>query len=372
MENTRETLMHRSTPEAVHAEEQRLLCRPEVCGLLNAVPNVLLLLNEHRQVVFANRSLLALLGLTGLEQVYGRRPGEVLDCDHAGETAGGCGTADACAVCGAARAISACERGAAAVQECRIIQKCSGGALDLRISATPVPLNGQSYTVLSVTDISDEKRRKAIERIFFHDLLNTAGAIMGYAELLSRATVDQFADLSKSMHRLSASMVEEIRAQWELAAAENNDFTAHFEPVGTREMLASVEHAYRNHDVSQQRLLEVDPQAANESFLTDKTLLRRVLGNMVKNALEAARPGETVRMGCEVSPDSVEFWVHNPGQMPRDVQLQIFQRSFSTKGVGRGLGTYSIKLLSERYLRGRVSFTSTAAGTTFRARYPRR
>jgi sensor histidine kinase regulating citrate/malate metabolism len=49
----------------------------------------------------------------------------------------------------------------------------------------------------------------------------------------------------------------------------------------------------------------------------------------------------------------------------------IFQRSFSTKGFGRGLGTYSIRLLTERYLKGSVSFTSSAlSGTIFRVRYP--
>jgi signal transduction histidine kinase len=57
--------------------------------------------------------------------------------------------------------------------------------------------------------------------------------------------------------------------------------------------------------------------------------------------------------------------------MPRHVQQQLFQRSFSTKGGGRGLGTYSIKLLSERYLKGDVSFVSSQAeGTTFTVRFP--
>jgi sensor histidine kinase regulating citrate/malate metabolism len=57
--------------------------------------------------------------------------------------------------------------------------------------------------------------------------------------------------------------------------------------------------------------------------------------------------------------------------MPRSVQLQVFNRSFSTKGAGRGLGTYSMKLLTERFLGGRVWFTSTReAGTTFYASYP--
>ena len=42
----------------------------------------------------------------------------------------------------------------------------------------------------------------------------------------------------------------------------------------------------------------------------------------------------------------------------RQVQLQIFSRSFSTKGPDRGLGTYRMCLLSERYLYGRVWFES--------------
>jgi sensor histidine kinase regulating citrate/malate metabolism len=59
--------------------------------------------------------------------------------------------------------------------------------------------------------------------------------------------------------------------------------------------------------------------------------------------------------------------VNNPTFMPRDVQLQVFKRSFSTKGTGRGIGTYSMRLLASKYLGGEVDFTtSQAEGTTFR------
>ena len=65
------------------------------------------------------------------------------------------------------------------------------------------------------------------------------------------------------------------------------------------------------------------------------------------------------------------FRVANPSVMPPDVQNQVFQRSFSTKGENRGLGTYSMRLLTERYLKGHVSFTSDKAhGTVFRVRLP--
>jgi signal transduction histidine kinase len=112
--------------------------------------------------------------------------------------------------------------------------------------------------------------------------------------------------------------------------------------------------------------------AADVTFASDKSLLARVLGNMIKNALEATPPEGVVTIGCDADDDNVDFWVHNESAMPREVQLQVFQRSFSTKGQGRGVGTYSIKLLTELYLNGEVSFASTPeTGTTFRVSYPR-
>lgn len=63
----------------------------------------------------------------------------------------------------------------------------------------------------------------------------------------------------------------------------------------------------------------------------------------------------------------MRFWVHNPGSIPAGLQSQIFHRSFTTKaGAGHGIGTYSVKLFGERYLGGRVGFTSDeSAGTEF-------
>jgi len=136
-------------------------------------------------------------------------------------------------------------------------------------------------------------------------------------------------------------------------------------------LLKDIVDQYSTHEVADQRNLRIDSHAEDVTFTTDRTLLGRVIGNMVMNALEASQPDENVTVGCKVLKEEVQFWVHNPNFMPRDVQLQIFQRSFSTKGVGRGLGTYSIKLLSERFLNGRVSFTtSTKHGTTFKGSYP--
>jgi signal transduction histidine kinase len=90
------------------------------------------------------------------------------------------------------------------------------------------------------------------------------------------------------------------------------------------------------------------------------------LGNLTKNASEASTPGQDIRLHCGLSGGRAVFSVHNEAVMPESIQRQIFQRSFSTKGEGRGLGTYSVKLFGERYLGGQVSFHSAAGhGTVF-------
>ena len=87
--------------------------------------------------------------------------------------------------------------------------------------------------------------------------------------------------------------------------------------------------------------------------MTDKILLQRIIINMLKNALEATSYEGTVRTGIENRGEKIRFWVRNEGVIPHDVQMQIFKRSFSTKGKGRGIGTYSVRLLAENYLKGK-------------------
>jgi sensor histidine kinase regulating citrate/malate metabolism len=86
----------------------------------------------------------------------------------------------------------------------------------------------------------------------------------------------------------------------------------------------------------------------------------------MKNALEASQNGDAVSVGIDNNEGKIRFWVKNDQVIARDIQMQLFQRSFSTKGNGRGIGTYSIKLLTENYLKGKVSFVSNESdGTVF-------
>lgn len=343
---------------------------PLVRDLLGAAPEVFLILNEQRQAVYANQSLLDTLRITVDEFQDGLRPGEMLKCTHAHATPGGCGTTEFCRTCGAVRAILTALGGRRDVQECRILRE-DGSALDLEVTATPLTTRNRRFTAFSARDISHEKRRHVLERLFFHDILNTASGVVGFAELLNTASAEEIGVYLPHLYQLSLRLIDEIRSQKALLDAENDSLDVVLSEVDSVALLAQVAEEYAHPDLSRGRRVALDSQSESVDMITSPVLVRRVLANMARNALEATRPGDTITLRCRKVDGGVEFAVHNPGVMPRDVQLQVFQRSFSTKGAGRGLGTYSIRLLSERYLGGRVRFTSTPdAGTTFYAWYP--
>jgi len=345
---------------------------PLLDKILGSVPDVLLFLNEHRQIVFANRATFCFLGIEPTTDVLGSRPGEALSCVHATETEGGCGTAEACQTCGAVQAILAAQQGNSDVRECRIAVKDSFDAVDLKVSTVPFEYEGEVFTICAVQDISHEKRRRTLERTFFHDVLNTAGGLRGYTELLLESEPDEQPEVAATVNDIATNLIEEIETQRSLMAAEADELSVNVSDLRAKEVLEELAVAYRRHEVGKDKSIIVAAGSENVAFRSDHALLLRVVGNMVKNALEASSEGETVRLGAENNDNQVEFWVNNLAVMPRDVQLQVFQRSFSTKGSGRGIGTYSMRLLVSKYLGGSVDFESTQDhGTTFRVRLPR-
>lgn len=365
-----------SADRAMSGDVQRqveLWAQREVLSALPAaVPCALVVLNAQRQIVYANGRFRDLVHTNGDPiEIEGQRPGEALQCVRAANDSGGCGTTEFCSTCGAVAAILTTQIGEADVQECRITRRDTGDILELRVWATPAEIRGEPFTIFAALDISDEKRRRALERIFLHDIHNVACGLKWCLEYLEKAGPEKYEKAFDDINRLSRQLNDEIGAQRLLLTAESGELKLAPGQVDALALLRDAIDLYTRHPVSQDRCLRLDPRAEDVSLVSDRVLLLRVLCNLTKNALEASPPGEMVTLSCARLHDRVEFQVHNAGFMPRDVQLQIFQRSFSTKGIGRGLGTYSIKLLSEHYLQGRVSFTTShTEGTTFRLAYP--
>ena len=334
-------------------------------NLLDQSSDAILVIDQNQETVFINQALINYLDLPTREQIYGLQPAAIFTCLNDQHP---CNPAEPCKMCGILQAINHCAADEASVQEVRIIQQ-EALPMDMRVSKQPLLLENQHFTLFTLQDISAERHRLQLDRMFFHDVLNTAGLVKGYADILQDANGDELELIRAQLHRTSARLISEIESQRILNAAENNDLQIDWSIINAGSLLQDLQAEFCCHEVARGRHLQII-QADDVMLTTDTTLLSRVLGNLIKNGLEASAEGDVISLECRRQGSTVIFTVHNPAVIPNPIQQKIFKRVVSTKGRGRGIGTYSARLLTERYLNGEISFTSHEdEGTTFRVAY---
>lgn len=353
----------------------------ELFGLVNSVPfvhelldkttEIMFVLNKNRQVVFTNKAFLDFIGITDIKDVLGKRPGEALTCEHA-EKVSGCGTTEFCITCGAVNAILESQKNDSEVKEECLLSVKGGKSFELSVIARPFSYENEKFTFFTAKDISESKRKSALERIFFHDILNLASGIYSIIDLFKDGTIDDLPEeMLEMLHRSSSDMVKEISDYRTLMMAERNELRVVNNLLITSNLIEDITKLYEKACISRGIELAVREDSVTAELRSDPSLLKRIIINMVKNALEASANGDRVTIWCEKRDDGVAFKVNNPAVMPEDVRTQVFRRTFSTKPSGSGLGTYSMKLLGESYLGGKVTFSSKdGEGTTFEAYIP--
>ena len=97
----------RAGGEELRREIETVSKNPVIDRLLETVYGLLAVLNEQRQILAVNHTLLTTMGVKEGDLLLGLRPGEAIQCVHAHEGAEGCGTSKFCSTCGAAIAIVA-------------------------------------------------------------------------------------------------------------------------------------------------------------------------------------------------------------------------------------------------------------------------
>lgn len=363
----------RASPERLRDEIARATASPVVSALLASSAAAAAVVDRSRQVVAANDAYLRLLGLDDAGGALGLRVGEAAGCAHAEEGAGGCGTSAACASCGTAIALLvAGHRGRAEERECalRVVRGDEAVDRDFRVRAAPLDLEGEPFVLLTLRDVSAERRRDALERTFLHDVANLAVGLRSAADALADPAPAE--DAAAEVRALSERLVHEIRLQRALLADRLPAWAAAPEPVPVGGALELVRAAAARDPAAAGKRLDVAPAPRGAVVTADPTLLHHVLARLVSNALEATARGGEVRVSASAEDGEIAFRVWNAGAIPAAVRPRIFQRYFTTKpGAGRGQGTWAAKTLAEEHLGGAVGFTTSAgAGTVFELRLP--
>lgn len=100
--------------------------------------------------------------------------------------------------------------------------------------------------------------------------------------------------------------------------------------------------------------------------------IRRILSNLVLNAAQASKKGDTIEIELDRQDDYAVLRVKDSGEgIPKKIKMKIFTPHFTTKSEGNGLGLASCKQLIENKYGGILSFESQqGVGTTFTCMLP--
>jgi K+-sensing histidine kinase KdpD len=366
----------RTSGEQLKTEIKNVCDNVLVTNCLNAFGGVVLVLNSCRQIVAVNSAFLRFIGIEEPESLLGLRPGEALKCVHVDEAPNGCGTGRACRDCGAAIAIVAAQsKHQATASECLLTTTVNGleESFEFRVCASSVLLSNEYYTLVTLQDIRAEKKLEVMQRVFLHDVANLLTAIHSTFELLQRENSPDSHGYLEDVHTLITIMSDTVSVQRDLVNMEMDRFEVSASNVSIALFFEKLRQQFQH--ISEQTnigIVFVGHEASTEIAVSEP-LIHRVLENMILNAVEAAPANSQVCVSCEDEEGLFAFHVWNAGKIPDRVMPHIFTRYYTTKGgVGRGLGAYSMKLIGERYLKGKVTFTTSERdGTLFSLRIPK-
>jgi signal transduction histidine kinase len=154
-----------------------------------------------------------------------------------------------------------------------------------------------------------------------------------------------------------------------LSRAETEGFPATADPVDisllSDEVLQSLE------PLIQKKHLRMDNALAPAVVRGDRPSLRRLLVNLVDNAIKYSPNGESIQVCCQTMEEKVMISVRDNGSgIPEDIRAGLFERFRKEKdGSGFGLGLYIAQQIARQH-RGEIQCLCHPVGTEFRVTLP--
>jgi CheY-like chemotaxis protein len=222
------------------------------------------------------------------------------------------------------------------------------------------------------------KLREDVDHIMRHDLKVPLTGIIGLPPLILDAggLSDGQAMLLRLVEENGLKMLSMINRSLDLFKMERGTYVLSPESVELAAMLRRVfvEMAglATSRQVSFALTVNGRPDTGTDAVKVsgERLLLHTMLGNCLKNAVEASPRGGRVTVDIGEG-DPVALRVHNLGAVPESIR-NVFFHKFATAGKigGTGLGAYSAKLVAEVHGGSIAMATSDSDGTTITIRLP--
>jgi two-component system, NtrC family, nitrogen regulation sensor histidine kinase NtrY len=206
------------------------------------------------------------------------------------------------------------------------------------------PLGEQAGWVAAIEDSTQLMQAQKLAawneaaRRIAHEIKNPLTPIQLSAERIARKFSNRDDDTEQVIEQGTRTIVSEV-TQLKRMVDEFSRFArmpaVHMRHAQLAEILEQAAGLYRDVKPGVTVTVTVDPEI---ELLMDPEQIRRAVGNLLKNAVEATESGE-IRVSARRAPHRVVIEVADPGRgVPDADKEKLFLPYFSTKGRGTGLG----------------------------------
>ncbi len=226
--------------------------------------------------------------------------------------------------------------------------------------------------------LQNARLREEVEAINRHDLKNPLMIIMSVPRVLLAGAnlTESDKKLLEMVETAGRQILEMINRTIDLYKMEMGTYA--FSPVSVDVVRVIEQIVTAFHEMAETKGLSVDviingnPLSQGEVFLAmgEELLIYSVLGNLIKNSIEASPRDGRVSIAL-AGGDVASIAIHNAGAISQRIRSRFFQK-FTTadKDGGTGLGAYSARLMV-RTMNGDIRFeTSEEKGTTVTVTLP--
>lgn len=191
--------------------------------------------------------------------------------------------------------------------------------------------------------------REDVDRMSRHDLKTPLNSILGITRLLREDThlgAEQ-RELVGVLQRAGLRMLEMVNLSLGLFKMETGSYEFQPQAVDLREVVGRV--LVDLHSLAESSGVTVYLEGSDRAPVYvrgEELLCYSIVANLVKNAVEASRPGDHVSLSVRAG-DPVTLSVNNPGEVPPELTGRFFEKYVTAgKSGGTGLGTYSARLMA--------------------------
>jgi K+-sensing histidine kinase KdpD len=172
--------------------------------------------------------------------------------------------------------------------------------------------------------------------------------------------------LINSILEQTTHLKESMAEIMDLSRLEGEDITLDLYSTSINELVQETTQSYREQSIRKGLQVSMRLEEDLPLIYCDSMKIRRVIANLISNAIKFSTPGGTIQINTDQRENEVVFEVTDTGMgIPADEQGQIFELFSRSERVmeqsiqGLGVGLYLVKRFVDLH-KGRVWFESTA------------